>query len=263
MPRTRNTRPTTIYWLVDVRPEILVQWPRGYPFYCGKTVLRPQYRFDRHRRDSFKFPDRPLSKRLRECDEFVSVRTMETVPADADWIEREKFWIYTLRLLWTGALNIADGGQGVPGYVASVEVRAKQSAALTGRVISKETRARIGKATASRDPSVYRKISLSNKGRIVSAETRSKLSAAGKGKKRSAETRARMSLAQKGLRKPPISEETRAKMRASRKKQVMSSEWCAKISKALKGRPRSKLHVERWRASLQARRLRATVEQNG
>lgn len=241
--RRPDTRPTTIYWLVDVRPEILTKWPNGYPFYCGKTVMRPMARFSTHRCDMRKYPHKAISKRLNECGEYVRVQTMEVVPHTVNWVDREKHWIYTLRLLWPGAVNLTAGGQGHAGYVASVESRIKRSPLMKGRVFSEEHRANIGKASANRSPDVYKRIGQSNKGRITSPETRAKISAAGKGRKRSVETRARISAAHMGKKGKKASAETRAKMSAAHKGRETSPEWRANLSKALRGKAKSHEHV--------------------
>lgn len=123
MTRRLEIRPTTIYWLEDHRPETLRRWPNGKPFYCGKTVFSPQKRFEQHRYQASMSPNRNLSKRILACDIHVRVRTMEVVPVGADWEARERWWIYTLRLLWSDCLNVASGGQGSSGTIHSRQSR--------------------------------------------------------------------------------------------------------------------------------------------
>jgi hypothetical protein len=233
MPRIPNTRPTLIYWLFDTRPETLIEWPNGRPFYCGKTVLRPSARFDKHRSDAKRCPVRAISKRLIECGQHVRLQIMETVSPNADWSARERYWILTLRTLYSGAVNITEGGQGSAGYIPSLETRAKRSASLRGRVFSLETRAKIGLASRNRSPEVYAKIGASQRNRTASPETRAKLSVAGKGKKRSEETRARMAAARKN-RTP----ESYARAGAKLKGRVFSAETIAKMSASQKQRYR-------------------------
>jgi hypothetical protein len=182
MPRVSNPRPTVIYWLFDMRPETLFEWPGGRPFYCGKTVRNAPWRLSKHKRAACRTPKRPISIWLNACGENVRAQTMEVVATTGDWIEREKHWIATLRFLYPGCANVSDGGAGVLGMVRSEAARLKTSLAL--------------------------------KGRKMSAEQRAKLSAVKKGiptKKPSDETRAKMSASMKGKKKGrPLSEKHRA-----------------------------------------------------
>lgn len=234
MPRIPNTRPTLIYWLFDVRPETMIEWPNGRPFYCGKTVLKPSARFAKHRSDAKRCINRPISQRLTECGSYVRLQIMETVSSGDDWPARERFWISSLRSLYPDTVNITEGGQGSPGYLPSPETRAKRSASLKGRVFSVEHRAKIGLASKNRAPGVYAKIGESQRGRTATLETRAKLSAAGKGKKRSEETRARMVIAAKNR-----SPERYAKTGAKLKGRVFSTETIAKMKIAA---------IQRWDA---------------
>jgi hypothetical protein len=187
--RIPNTRPTSIYWLFDTRPETLIAWPQGRPFYCGKTVSDAEFRFAEHRRDANRHPTRLVSVRIVECAECVRVQVMEIVPASGDWRRREHHWIGALRLLYPGCVNVSDGGEGTPGAVHSAAARSKMSAARRGKTFTPEHCANL--AAASRN-------------RIVSDKTRAKISAARKGRptttgrKHSPETLAKMSAAKKG-----------------------------------------------------------------
>jgi len=224
MPRVPNTRPTVIYWLIDVRPETLVVWSNGLPFYCGKTVIKPALRYSKHRSDARKHPERTIAKRIHECGDHIRMQTMEVVTFGSDWGEREKFWIHTIRLLYPNTVNKTSGGQGMPGYIPSPETRAKRSTSLKGRVFTAEHRARIGLASANRSPDVCVRIGASQKGKTISAEHRLKLSSAGLGKKRSAETRARMKAA--AANRTP---ERYAKIGAKLKGRVFSAETIARM----------------------------------
>lgn len=125
----------------------------------------------------------------------------------------------------TGVLaNLTDGGDGVSGWVASAETRARMSAANTGKVLSEDHRAKIGAA---------------NKGKAKSEGHRANLSAANKGKALSKDARAKISAANKGK---VLSEEHRAKISASLTGKVLSKEVRAKKSAALKGRALSEEH---------------------
>lgn len=212
MPRIPNIRPTNIYWLYDIRPETLVEWPKGQPFYCGKTVSNVEVRLREHQRDAKnKHPNRAISKRLARCDGFTRIQIMEVVPSDGDWRECERHWIRSLRERFSGCVNLSDGGEGTPGTIHTVESRAKMSAARKGRKHSAEHCARIGAA---------------NRHRIQSAETRAKISAARMGRPTttgkilSAETRAKIGAVQKGRKHTA---EHRAKMTATRRENIRGS----------------------------------------
>lgn len=124
MPRRPSTRPTLIYWLVDMRPSVLATHPAGYPFYCGKTVDTVAQRLRGHRKDALKHPDRKLTSRLFACGEHIRIVTVEVVPIDGDWAERERSWIRVLRFSFPDNANSADGGAG---WVPSAEQRARMS----------------------------------------------------------------------------------------------------------------------------------------
>lgn len=195
MPRRRNTKPTFIYWLVDMRPEIIASgYAGGYPFYCGKTVKRPVLRLYGHFGSARRSPLRPISVRLNRCtDQFVRMIVVEMVPYTIDWSDRERHWIRLLRFSFPDNVNVADGGSGAPGLVLSAERRAAISAFQRGKITPPETRA---------------KMSAAQKGRIITVEHRNKMKDAWKirstrpstrlGSKHTAEQRARISASKKG-----------------------------------------------------------------
>lgn len=224
MPRIPNVRPTNIYWLFDMRPETLAVHPLGWPFYCGKTVLNVAHRLSNHRHYAFTHPNRKLSEKLAECGDHVRIEAMEIVPPEISWSDRERFWIYSLRTLYPGCLNVSDGGAGAPGNVHSVETRKKISTAHKGKKFSAET---VAKMVAWR------------KGRSLSPEHRAKLSAALKGRKRDAEHCAKLSAALTGKKGVKPSAETRAKRSASLKGRIISPEHRAKIAASNTGKTRS------------------------
>lgn len=139
--RKPNARPTVIYWLVDARTNT--------PFYCGKTVFSPQHRLRKHLADMNRY-DRPVSLRLRNCCGNVRIVVMETVPANRDWVVREKRWIELLRFSFPDCANITEGGQGPAGFIPSPETRAKLSKARKGRPHSPEHRANLAGALVGR-----------------------------------------------------------------------------------------------------------------
>jgi hypothetical protein len=204
MPRIPNTRPTSIYWLFDTRPETLIEWPQGRPFYCGKTVSDVEFRFAEHCRDANRYPARPVSAWIIECATFVRVQIMQIVTASENWRECERRWIGTLRLLYPGCANVSDGGEGTPGAVHSATARLKMSIARKGKKHSPEHCAKIAAA---------------HRGKIVSAATRAKMSAYRTGRptstgyRHSPESLAKMSAAKKGK---PLAPDHLAKLVASR-----------------------------------------------
>jgi len=117
----------------------------------------------------------------------------------AGWQDRERFWIATHRK-FCDLVNGTDGGDGIPGYVHTTEVRARMSAAHIGNK--------------------------SHLGHRASSETRAKMSMAATGNKShlghraSLETRAKMSAAKIGKGTRPCSPETRAKISAAKLHEV-------------------------------------------
>ena len=99
-------------------------------------------------------------------------------------------------------VNLCAGGAGVVGRVISEETRAKIGAAKKGQTHSEEARAKLSEAL---------------KGRTYSEETREKMSEGQKGKILSEETKAKISVAIKGKTKPPFSEEHRANLSAAKR----------------------------------------------
>jgi hypothetical protein len=80
---------TTIYWLVDMRPEVIAAgFPRGVPFYCGMTKGPLRKILSTLRKSG-----RPaLAEVAKECGAHIEVRVMELVaPLDG---KREKlaYW---------------------------------------------------------------------------------------------------------------------------------------------------------------------------
>lgn len=238
MPRRPNNYPTHIYLLIDVRPETLGFAPNGKPFYCGKTIKDPAVRLIGHRVDARRDSKRPVAKMLRECGEHVQIDVIEVVPVGQNWVERERFWIATLRHFHPDCVNVQRGGEGTPGLIHSDESRAKMSAARKGvkraQPFSAEHRAKISAARkgVKRGPfSVEHLANLSAaiKGRTFSDEWRAKLSAAAKGRKLSAEHRAKVGEAGKGRKQ---SAETIAKREATMAAIRATPEYRAKMSAA-------------------------------
>lgn len=215
MPRRPNTRATSIYWLFDMRPKTLIEYPKGRAFYCGKTVRAPEKRLRDHRAVAAKRPHGKVSASILACGEFIRVLTIEIVPVEQDWRAREQYWIATLRLLNSDCANVSDGGDGSPGWIPSNEWRAKRSAALQGMKHSSETREKISATQRGKPKSPEARASMGDgqRGRKHSAEHIEKRAAARRGTKHSLETRAKLSAARQGR---VFSLETRAKMRMAK-----------------------------------------------
>lgn len=116
-------------------------------------------------------------------------------------------------------VNLCAGGAGVVGRVISEETRAKIGAAKKGQTHSEEAKAKMSKALKGRTHSEEARAKLSEalKGRTYSEETREKMSEGQKGKILSEETKAKISVAIKGKTKPPFSEEHRANLSAAKR----------------------------------------------
>ncbi len=136
------------------------------------------------------------------------------------------------------------------GKTASLETRAKMSAAHKGRKLTPEA---VANQVASRR---------AGKGWKHTPESKAKLSAVQIGKVISTETRAKMSAARIGLRR---SEETKAKMSASRMGIVFSEQTRAKMSATMtKAWEEGRVVVRRcYRYSSLARALHAHLESQG
>lgn len=149
--RRANDRPTTIYWLIDVRPETQqATRSAGFPFYCGKTVDTLARRVAAHRDSANKHPHRAISQWLKACGQHVRVHVVAIVPACNDWSVAERRWIEVIRSAFPGGANANSGGQGTPGMVHTAEARAKIGAANKGKTVSKATRVKIAAYHASR-----------------------------------------------------------------------------------------------------------------
>lgn len=141
--------------------------------------------------------------------------------------------------------NIAnDAKRPQLGRVVSAETRAKLGLAGRGREVSAETRAKISAANSGRHPSVEtrKKIGLAGKGRepwnkgktgVYSEAHIIRMSMAHKGKRLSAETRAKMSAARMGHK---VSNITRKKLSIANRGRKHTEEARRKMSEAQKGR---------------------------
>lgn len=87
----------------------------GLPRYVGKTV-ELRRRFHLH---------------CKKWEWVTGIKVIEWAD-DANWEERERFWIAEYRLKYP-LLNISGGGYGIHGHSLSVETRRKISEAVKGR----------------------------------------------------------------------------------------------------------------------------------
>lgn len=249
MPRVLRHVPTNIYWLIDVRPETLIEWPKGRPFYCGKTIFDVDVRFAHHRNALQRYPNRPVSQWLKVCEGHVRVQRMEVVPFGESWVEREQFWILTLRTLYPGGANITSGGQGTPGNVHTRETRARMSAAKKGRNLSPEHCAKISAVHRGRKRPVETGRRISNA--LKTSESSIAYHASRVGQKQSIVTRNKIGASKIGKKRKPFSKEHLAALSASKKGRVVTVEHRAKISAAKTGKKRDPFSPE-WRANLSA-----------
>lgn len=202
----KQSRQTTIYWLIDTRTSA--------PFYCGKTVTSTKRRLTSHLSEAKRYPQRKLHARLHDCGENIEIKTIEVIPPGGDWIEREQHWIRVLRSQVSDACNIADGGQGCTGWTPPPEWCAKISRLRKGATFSAATRAKLSAANKGRIPSAVTMLRAKevNTGGQHSSAHREKISRAIKERWNSPGYKERLAKAQTGKR---ASEETRAKLKAA------------------------------------------------
>lgn len=144
------------------------------------------------------------------------VKIVEKELNEAQAVALEISLISRLRSAGVALCNLTDGGEGLSGYVVSIETKEKLRAANLGRVVSLETRQKIKDSKAN-----------------ISDLTRAKLSAAHTGKVQSADTKRKRSVSLTGR---PVSSETRARLRESNLGWKHGDEAKSKMRKAKKGK---------------------------
>lgn len=190
----------------------------GEIFYVGKGHGNRAYT----KRNRSKFWNSIVNKH----DYFIEI--IESELSEDDAIIKEIFWINKIgrRDIGTGTLvNMTSGGEGTSGYLRvfsdehrekirksitglnkSIQHRDRLSIANKGRVVSEETRLKLSKFTSFRNSNTIMSnkqkqgISCANMGRLHSDETKCKISSSNKNKRRSEETKINMKEAWK-LRK--------------------------------------------------------------
>lgn len=281
MARRPNTLPTSIYLLIDCRPETIARgWAEGEPFYCGKTIRTLRHRFRQHLNlaTADLESERALLPRIRECDGHVKIILIDTVPAGGNWWDRERAWIAWCRATYPGMVNTTDGGEGVPGLICSEKTKEKLRNLYLGKPLSPETKAKISKALMGRvaTPETRAKLSASNTGKKASPETKKRLRESHIGKGHTPETRAKIGAT---LKKRPVTEkqirdlnkarslrkfgpEFRAKVSAGRKGKKLPAEHYAKLSKLFKGKKQPPEVVAKRTLAIKCANLVRRIEKN-
>ena len=210
--RIQDDRPVAIYALLDSARVVR---------YVGQTVSL-KARLNDHRQ-------------VRSW--FASHADLEWTTQEA-WENRERYWLAFFKAQGCTLENRTEGGGGCCRPQTS-EQKAKISAALKGRIVSKETRRRMSIAQIG-----------IGAGRILSLEHKRKLSLANKGRRPHAfteETCRRMSIAQLGKKRKPHTEATKQKISRSHIGCMHTLATRAKLSTLLKGRKLSPTHREHIR----------------
>lgn len=182
-----------IYGLYDPRNNALR--------YIGKT-LNLRMRFDLHLsetrcgRESHK--NRWLAQ-LGTLELQPIMRVLEIIENsnDADWQERERWWIEAARECGDPITNLDSGGRN--GNNKCYETRMKMKAKATGRVMSKEAIEKMKATKIAR----------------LTPEVRERIAAAQRGKKHSEETRAKMAQSRTGYK---FSDESKRKIGEANKR---------------------------------------------
>lgn len=103
------------------------------PRYVGKTVMYLHQRHKAHLRAAQRGGRLPvnrwLKKRISEGD-WLTIRLLEYVPPNGDWIAKERYWIARYRDEGFDLLNLTDGGEGLAGHKFTQSHKDKIAAAL-------------------------------------------------------------------------------------------------------------------------------------
>lgn len=151
--------------------------------YVGKTVKKLSDRLKIHIWAAAKGNKTHRCNWLRQLakDGLVPViEEIERLDIDANWQERESFWITHYRGAGFSLTNATSGGEGMHGATHTQEARRLISLAHKGKAISQDQREKQSAAMA---------------GRALTDEHKQRISAATRGKKRSELTKRRMSAA--------------------------------------------------------------------
>lgn len=150
--------------------------------------------------------------------------------------------------------NATLGGEGMSGYKASEETKAKMSESAKKVVKTEEWKAKIGAGRTGirHTDEAKNAMRLAATGRTHTPEARKKISMAGIGRTHSDETKAKMAEAKIGKQKTA---ETRAKMSAAARRRIMSDETKAKIAQSSTGRLHTDAAKEKISNALKGRKF--------
>ena len=163
---------------------------------------------------------------------------------------QEAHWIFHLKCMSPNGLNLRSGGGQrsfcsaetiaklvIAGTNPSAETRAKISLANKGRVLTAETRSKMAAARTGvkRSPEMCLKLSVIHKGKNITAETRLKISNSKIGTTHTPEAKAKISLASKAR----MTDAGKANLSAKLKGRPRSTDSIAKAAAANKGMTRS------------------------
>lgn len=195
----------------------VIGFPNG-KCYVGITSRTVEKRFKVHVRISRKTPKYAIHHAIRKHGS-KNVRLM-TIIHGVSWeeaLDLEVWWISRLNTFKGPGYNVTAGGEGMLGRVMTTETRAKIGKANKGRKHTAEAKAKISKGNMGNTSCV---------GNKISAETRAKLSKANKGYKHTIEARAKISKAHTGR---VFTAEHRVKLSKANKGRKLSSEAVAKM----------------------------------
>ena len=167
-----------IYALIDPRDSRIR--------YIGKST-NPKKRLGVHLRDSGNCHRVAWIQSLLKVGMVPQLAIMEEVAADADWQERERFWIQMHRSAGCDLTNGTDGGDGGDTGNGLPERRRINSESLKGRVFTEEHRRRLSEAGRGRrlSEASLAKMAEAKRGHTLTEEHRRKIGLAGKGKPQS------------------------------------------------------------------------------
>ena len=132
--------------------------------YVGKTIQKLSQRLSQHRCRK----QTPVELAIQKYGwQNFKVEILQECSSAEELNEREKFWIINLNCKSPNGYNLTDGGEGSGGFRRSAKTRLKMSLSAKKRY---------------QNPDEHTKTSNSQKGKIISLESRLKMSIAKKGK---------------------------------------------------------------------------------
>lgn len=146
----------------------------GAVFYVGKGQDKTRRAYDMRRNPHW-------NNIVAKCGHTVHIGSYW--PTEVEAFEHEKFLILCFKDMGIPLTNMTDGGEGVSGYVQSIEQRTHHSKVLTGHKMSDATRAALSIANTGRVYTKEQREAMSlrmigrpahNKGKPMSEEQKSK-----------------------------------------------------------------------------------------